>query len=213
MQSGEIALMSTVVTQEEFGGTEKPVNQIRPLISVRLLTFNNCAYIAQSIDSALMQVTDFPFEIVIGEDDSTDGTREICIDYARRYPDKIRLFLRREQDKIIINGTRTSRHNFVSTLAACRAPFIALLDGDDYWTDPSKLQKEVDELNRDPSCAMVFHDAAEADSTGRILRKSVLPENRKRNLSAEELSLGAAESPRPFVSGMSYNHSQRNFSR
>ncbi|MCV4697829.1 glycosyltransferase, partial [Escherichia coli] len=75
-----------------------------------------------------MQETDFPFELVIGEDCSTDNTRKICEDYARRFPDKIRL-LARERNLGMCS-------NFVETILACRGDFIAFCDGDDYWIDP-----------------------------------------------------------------------------
>ncbi|OYW17265.1 MAG: hypothetical protein B7Z54_08515, partial [Sphingobacteriales bacterium 12-47-4] len=126
------------------------------LLSVCLQTFQQAAFIRQAIDSVLAQETDFPFEILIGEDDSTDGTREICREYVQRFPDRIRLFLRHESEKIYINGVKTGRFNFLSNLQAARGKYIALLDGDDYWPDTRKLQKQVEALEKNPSLSICF---------------------------------------------------------
>jgi glycosyltransferase involved in cell wall biosynthesis len=120
-------------------------------------TYNHAPYIAQCLDGILMQETDFPFEIILGEDESSDGTREICIDYANRYPDKIRLFLRKREDVIYIGGRPTGRYNFMENLKACRGKYIAMCEGDDYWTDPFKLQKQISVLEADEGLAICFH--------------------------------------------------------
>ncbi|MBK6621185.1 MAG: glycosyltransferase [Saprospirales bacterium] len=115
----------------------------KPLVSVCIQTYNHAGYIVQCLDGILSQERDFPIEVIIGEDDSTDGTRDICISYAEKYPDLIRLFLRSEKDKIWINGQKTGRFNFMSNLQAARGKYIALCDGDDYWVDVQKLKKQV----------------------------------------------------------------------
>ncbi len=171
----------------EYLGTRKIINGIMPVLSVRLLTYNHHRYIAQSIDSVLMQVTDFPIEIVIGEDDSTDSTRAICQDYADRYPDRIRLMLRNDKNRITINGVKTSRYNFVETINDCRGEFIALLDGDDFWTDPNKLQQEVNALRMHPEVVLTFHNASHASASGSIIGLSVLSAHQKRDVSKTEL--------------------------
>jgi glycosyltransferase involved in cell wall biosynthesis len=94
----------------------------------------------------LFQKTNFEFEILLGEDDSNDGTRELCEDYAKRYPDKIRLFLHHRENNIKIGGQPTGRFNFLYNLHSSKGKYIALCEGDDYWTDPLKLQKQVDFL-------------------------------------------------------------------
>jgi glycosyltransferase involved in cell wall biosynthesis len=135
----------------EYLGQDKPVNKIQPLVSVVVITYNHKNYIKECLDSVLMQKTDFPYEIILGEDDSTDGTREICIDYAEKYPDKIRLFLRDEKDKIYINGKKTGRFNVLECYKDSRGEYIAICEGDDYWTYSAKLQEQVGflELNQD----------------------------------------------------------------
>jgi glycosyltransferase involved in cell wall biosynthesis len=163
---------------------------VQPLLSVRVLTFNHSLFIRQCIESILMQRTNFPFEIVIGEDESTDGTREICKSYADQSPDRIRLMLRSEKDRIILNGVRTSRYNFIETMKDCRGEFIALMDGDDCWMDPLKLQKEVDFLTQHSGHVMTFHNALQADRRGRIISQSVLTMDQQRDVSSDELLRG-----------------------
>ncbi len=119
------------------------------MVSVAMTTYNQEQFIDQAIESVLSQETDFPVELVIGEDYSTDRTRPIVIQYARRYPRKIRLLLR--------SKNLGPQHNLVETLRACRGRYIALLEGDDYWTSTQKLQKQVTFLESHPQCAQCFH--------------------------------------------------------
>jgi glycosyltransferase involved in cell wall biosynthesis len=123
----------------------------RPKVSVLMIAYNVEPYIAQALDSALMQDVDFDYEIVVGEDCSTDGTRAIVQDYARRHPDRIRLLTR--ERNLGMN------RNFVETLRAVRGEFVALLDGDDYWTSPTKLRRQVDFLESNPGFSICFHNA------------------------------------------------------
>ncbi|MFC2023731.1 glycosyltransferase, partial [Chloroflexota bacterium] len=118
-------------------------------VSVHIITHNHEQFIAEAIESVLMQEADFTVELVIGEDCSTDGTRAIVLDYGDRYPQRIRALLH--------DRNLGPTLNFLHTLAACRGEYVALLDGDDYWTDPRKLQKQVDYLDRNRECAMCFH--------------------------------------------------------
>lgn len=126
-------------------------------VSVSIITYNHEKYIAQAIDSVLMQRTNFDYEIIIGEDDSQDNTRAIVKEYKKHYPDKIRLFLNDRKNVIYINRRPTGRWNFINNLKHARGKYIALLEGDDYWTDPYKLQKQVDLLDDHPEYAFCFH--------------------------------------------------------
>jgi glycosyltransferase involved in cell wall biosynthesis len=126
-------------------------------VSVSVITYNQEDYIAQALDSVLMQETDFEFEILIGEDDSSDGTRAIVKDYQRRHPSRIRLLLNDRKDVIYINGRATGRWNFINNLNNARGTYIALLEGDDYWSDPLKLQKQADFLDQNADCSACFH--------------------------------------------------------
>lgn len=129
---------------------------LEPLVSVCIQTYQHANYIEQCLRTVLCQQTSFPFEIILGEDESTDGTREICKQFAKSYPQLIRLFLRDEKDKIWIEGEKTGRFNFISNLRAAKGKYIALLDGDDYWTDQSKLQKQVDFLEGNPDYTICY---------------------------------------------------------
>jgi O-antigen biosynthesis protein len=121
-------------------------------VSVLFLTYNQENYIAQALDSVLMQTVNFEYEIVLSEDCSSDRTRYIAKDYQSRYPDRIRLLL---------NEKNLGMHdNFVQAWAACQGEYVALLEGDDYWTSPDKLQKQVDFLDQHPECSMCFHNGA-----------------------------------------------------
>lgn len=115
-------------------------------LSVAMVTYNHEKYIGQAIESILAQKVDFDCEIVIGEDCSTDGTRAVVKEFQRRYPDRIRLLFRAHN----VGANR----NFAETIEACQGEYLAILDGDDYWTAPDKLQVQIDFLDAHPECAI-----------------------------------------------------------
>lgn len=119
------------------------------MVSICCLTYNHERYIAQAIEGFVMQKTNFPFEIIIGEDCSTDSTRRILDDYALRYPDQIRLITSASNVGANINAVRVFK--------AAGAKYIAVCDGDDYWTDPLKLQKQIDFLEQNEDYVMCGH--------------------------------------------------------
>src|SRR5690606_19880157 len=129
-----------------------------PLVTVCVQTFQHVSYIQECLEGILKQQTSFPFEILLGEDASTDGTREICLEYAQKHPDKIRLFLHHRENNIKIGGNPSGRFNFLYNLYAAKGKYIALCEGDDYWTDPMKLQKQVDFLQKNDDYGLVFSD-------------------------------------------------------
>lgn len=118
-----------------------------PFVAVAMVTYNHEKFIAHAIDSILMQKTNFPFRIYIGEDCSTDKTREICLSYANKYPDRISLFLNKT------HHFRKNSSTIYSESFKSGAKYIAMLDGDDYWTDPNKLSKQVEFLEANPDYA------------------------------------------------------------
>jgi glycosyltransferase involved in cell wall biosynthesis len=130
-----------------------------PLVSVLCVTYNHGAFIRQALDGFLMQKTNFPYEICLGEDGSRDDTKEICRKYVEKNPDKIRLFERNREDVIYINNQPTGRFNFIETLKECKGEYIALCDGDDYWVEPNKLQIQIDEMKNHPEIDVSFHSA------------------------------------------------------
>ena len=133
-----------------------------PVVSVWMITYNHEHYIRQALDSVLMQETDFEYEIVIGEDASQDKTREICFEYQRGYPERIRV-LWSETNVYNIGG------NSVRVDARCRGEFIAILEGDDYWMDPHRLQKQVDVMRKYPNVVLCFGEKQDyIQATGEI---------------------------------------------
>jgi len=120
-----------------------------PLISVLMITYNHEKFIAQAIESVLIQQVNFKYEIVIGEDCSTDRTKDIVVDYQEKYSDRIKLL---SQEK-----NAGMHKNFIDAYYSCRGKYIALLEGDDYWTDPHKLQKQVEFLEANPEYVICFH--------------------------------------------------------
>src|SRR5437660_1555605 len=120
-------------------------------VTVLLTTYNHEKYIAQALDSVLMQETDFDFELVILEDCSTDSTRDIVLAYQKKHPRKIRLRLAKRNVH--------SNKPFAEEFQAASSPYIAMLDGDDYWSSPAKLQKQVEFLKAHPDYMLCFHNA------------------------------------------------------
>ena len=125
-----------------------------PKVSVCIITYNHAEFIGQTIEGALAQETSFPFEIIIGDDGSTDGTREILLRYQEKYPDRIRLHLHEHWDDGI-----PGRLNNITNIESARGAYLAFCDGDDYWLSADKLQKQADFLDNHDEYALSFHDA------------------------------------------------------
>lgn len=129
-------------------------------VSIFMLTYNQEEYIEQTIESILQQKTDFAYQLVIGEDCSTDQTRKICEKYAHENPDKIKL--------LPSIGNVGLMNNFIRTYKECEGKYVAICDGDDFWTDPLKLQKQVDFLEGNPDFNIVFTSFCYLFPDGRI---------------------------------------------
>lgn len=130
----------------------------QPLVTVLITTYNQERYIGKAIDSVLAQKTDFPFEVYISEDCGTDGTRAILQDYAARFPDIIRLNLREQNAGI--------SRNWYEGLCAAKGQYVCTLEGDDWWRDDHKLQKQVDFLRAHPDYLAVSHTLLLTDDAG-----------------------------------------------
>ena len=124
------------------------VQMKEPLVSVMMTAYNHAPFIGQAIQGILQQEVFFPYELVIGEDSSTDGTREIVLEYQRKFPDIIQVIT---SDKNV--GMKKNAHR---TGKACRGKYIAYCEGDDYWHHPGKLQKQADYLESHPECGLVY---------------------------------------------------------
>lgn len=118
-------------------------------VSIAMLTFNHGKYIEQALDSILMQKVNFRYEIVVGDDCSSDETQNILKSYAQKHPDKFLLLLRESN----IGAT----NNHFDVIKNCRGKYIASLEGDDFWTDENKLQIQVDFLESNKNCDAVAH--------------------------------------------------------
>ena len=119
-----------------------------PLVSVCMTAYNHAPYIGRAIEGVLSQRTTFAVELVLSDDCSTDGTGAICRDYAARYPDRIRL--------LTGDVNVGMRANYRRTIEACRGRYVAMCDGDDWWCDPLKLQRQVEALEADPACGLSY---------------------------------------------------------
>ena len=150
--------MTQHIEHQTFRSDEIPYQEIsdpvvlskNPVVSVHMITYNHELYIAQAIEGVLMQETNFPIELVIGEDCSTDRTHEIVLEYQRKHPDIIKGIFRKKNVG--------SMPNFIDTFKHCKGKYIAICEGDDYWHHPQKLQEQVDYLEAHPECGLVHSD-------------------------------------------------------
>lgn len=121
-------------------------------ITIFCTTYNHEKYIRQALDGFLMQKTEYTYEIVIHDDASTDGTQEIIREYQEKYPDIIRPIIQKENQYSL-----GKRRTFLRYASEYRGKYVALCEGDDYWTDPEKLQKQVGFMEENPEYIMTFH--------------------------------------------------------
>lgn len=152
------------------------------VVSVCITAYNHGKYIAQALDSILMQEVDFRYEIVVGEDCSTDNTRQILLAYKEKFPDKFKLLLHEKN--------MGAKKNVITTLKNCSGKYIAMLDGDDYWIDPKKLQIQIDLMERFPECHMSFHPAEariENAESGKVIARHA---KKNKIFTASEVILG-----------------------
>ncbi len=131
-----------------------------PLVSIVCPAYNQEAYIAQALEGFLMQQTTFDFEILVNDDASTDGTTRIIADYVRRHPTLIRAFFHET------NQYSQGKSAVPGLFGQARGRYIAYCEGDDYWTDPRKLQIQVEFLESHPDYSLTYHDAIPFDTNG-----------------------------------------------
>jgi len=147
-----------------------------PLVSIACITYNHEKYIADAIEGFLMQETSFPIEVLIHDDASTDRTAEIIRSYEKNYPDLIKPIYQTENQ--YSQGKRPSSFN----LKRAKGKYIALCEGDDYWIDPHKLQKQIDAMEEHPECNMCFHPVF-------IMNKEGVIESRPNNKYPKEIKV------------------------
>lgn len=127
------------------------VNKVK--VSILCLSFNHARYIGQALEGFISQKTDFRFEVLINDDHSTDGTKEIIKEYQKKYPDIIKPIFHNTNK--YSKGERNLMFRYL--FPEIKGSYIALCEGDDYWTDKTKLQKQADYLDDNSECSLVFH--------------------------------------------------------
>lgn len=137
---------------------------MKPLVSVIIVTYNQEQTIARAIESVLNQICDFNYEIILGEDCSTDNTRNICIEYAKKHPNIIKLQLNKKNKGVL--------DNYFDCFLSCAGKYIADCAGDDFWIDTHKLQKQVSILESDSSLSAVHTDWYFYDPKSKTTRPS-----------------------------------------
>jgi glycosyltransferase involved in cell wall biosynthesis len=169
------------------------MKKLTPLVSICCITYNHEIFIRDAIEGFLMQKSTFPIEIIIHDDASTDKTAEIVAEYANKYPELIFPIFQTENQ--FSKGIKISA-TYVWPKA--KGKYIALCEGDDYWTDPFKLQKQVDFLEANPDFVICYHDVKVINEEGSVIIESKIGKENQRDFSSEELSYN-----RPFIMPLS----------
>lgn len=149
-------------------------------VSVIVLTYNHANYIRQTLDSIVSQKTNFKFEVLVGDDASTDETADIIREYHSNYPDLIVPILHKE------NLGGFGKNNTLDALSKAKGQYIAPMDGDDYWTDDNRLQKLVDFLDKNPDFVACFHNAEVIFEDGSHPNEFVNPPDQKEVTTIED---------------------------
>lgn len=136
------------------------------LVSVLMPTYNHEKFIAEAIESALAQKTDFDFEILVHDDCSTDGTLKIAESYAQKFPEKIRLFTEKQNQGLL--------KSYKKLIESSRGKYLAILESDDFWTDKNKLQKQVDFLEANPDYGLCAADKIDVDENGNQIHTGMI---------------------------------------
>lgn len=154
-----------------------------PLLSIFCITYNHAPYIKDAIEGFLQQKTNFPVEIVIHDDASTDGTDNIIKEYEKKYPELIIPIYEKENQ--YSQGVRINRDIMMPKI---RGKYMAICEGDDYWTNPNKLQKQVDYLEQHEECSAVVHRSNVLYNEKFIFSRTCF--NGEKDFDAEEIILG-----------------------
>lgn len=150
-----------------------------PLVSIAVLTYNHEKFIIQALESFLRQQTTFDFEIVIGDDASTDDTKNILKKFENEYPEKFCVTIQDSNIGMI--------PNFINTIQRCRGKYIAFCEGDDFWIESDKLQVQVDFLESNPNYGICFHDAQIYDDTLQMLKPDDITKSDKTDYDLDDL--------------------------
>lgn len=151
------------------------------MVSIMCAAFNHEAYLRSALEGFVSQKTDFPFEVLINDDKSHDGTADIIREYAARYPEIIRPFY--QEINLYSLGKNADDECFYP---AARGKYVAFCEGDDYWTDPLKLQKQVDFLESHPDYSACVHNSTVHDCSGREPDRPFISRTEEHDISFEE---------------------------
>jgi len=160
-------------------------NMKEVLLSINCIAYNQEQYIGQALDSLMAQRTDFRYEILVHDDASTDGTAAVIRSYAERFPDYIKPVYQAENQH-----SQGIRVGTVFNLPRARGKYIAYCEGDDFWTDALKLQKQVDYMESHPDCSFCFHAVQLVNRQGKPTRQFMRPFRSSRLVPIEDLIKG-----------------------
>lgn len=145
------------------------MSEVKPLVAIHCLVYNHAPYLRDCLEGFVMQQTNFPFVAIVHDDASTDGSAAIIREYEEKYPDIFKPIY--EKENLYQSGSFTVINEVMNTaIEATGAKYVAMCEGDDYWTDPLKLQKQVDFMEVNPEYSMCFHAAEiKNETTTRII--------------------------------------------
>ena len=156
------------------------MNDDNILVSIRCLVYNHEPYLRQCLEGFVMQKTNFRFEAIVHDDASTDGSAKIIREYAEKYPDIIKPIYETENQYSKRDGSLTRIMN-----TACRGKYIAICEGDDYWIDPLKLQKQVSILENNINVFMVYTGFKTVDEKGNLICRPLYTDFMKKSKSGD----------------------------
>lgn len=133
------------------------------MLSIYVPTYNHEKYIVETLDSILMQKTEYSYEVLVGEDCSTDNTREVLKKYEEEHPGRVTVFYREH------NMNKEKIRNSTDLRLRCKGKYIIGIEGDDFWTDPLKIQKQIDFLEKNPEYVAVAHNCVVVDKNSQII--------------------------------------------
>ena len=157
------------------------------MVSIECTSYNHEDFIAEALDSMLMQQTNFAFEILIHDDASTDGTTDIIRRYEQKYPEIVKPIYQRENQ--YSKGVLVELFNH----ERAKGKYMAICEGDDYWTDPNKLQKQVDYMEAHPECSMCVHAAERVSAITKKTVSAIRPSQGNKIFSVEEVIEGGGD--------------------
>jgi len=155
-------------------------------VSINCITYNHENYVEDAIQSFLMQKTNFKYEVLIHDDASTDSTADIIRNYQKKYPDIIKPILQNENQ--FSKGVK--QLDYIYNYKRAKGKYIAICEGDDYWKDPYKLQKQVDYMESNPSCTLCTHAVDSIDSQSGEIIKLIRPSNSNDSIDISRFILG-----------------------